>query len=121
MNEVLKFLFYFFWIFLLILIIYTIFINRKKRSYSKLKDSDEINLFVKRYNIDIKKHSFKRLKFLIALINSFIIAFTSTLIVYIKSIIWSVLVGFIVVFILLYSIYEIVGRYYKKKEEKKNV
>ena len=102
--------------FLVIYLVYLLFVNRKKSNYYALKENDFIKMFVKRYNINIEKVNYKLLINVIALINSLIIAFTSTIILKIESIIWSIIVAFVVLFLLEYSLFEIVGRYFKKLE-----
>lgn len=121
MKIVLKFCYDFVLLFLIFIIVYRVFINKKKKTYSKLKENDEVKLFVKRFNLDIKKQDYKKLLNAISLVNSLILSFTSTLVLYIDSMIWSIIVGFAVLFVLIYSLYEIVGRYFKKLEGEKNV
>ena len=121
MEEFYKFGYDFLLIFLVILIIYIVFINKKKKNYSKLKKNDEVKLFLLRYNLDIKKLNYKKVLNTIAVINSFIIAFTSTLIINIDKFIWKGIICFIAILVLTYSLYEIAGRYLKKMEGKKNV
>ena len=121
MDNIYKFGYDFLLMFLLILVIYIVFINRRKKSYFKLKKSDEVKIFMARYNLDIKKQNYKKILNAIAIINSFIIAFTSTLVINIEKFIWKILICFIVIFTLIYALYELAGRYFKKMEEKKNV
>ena len=55
---------------------------------------------------------------LISLCNSFIIAFTSVIILNIESIIWSIMICFVVLFALIYAVFELLGRHMKKCESK---
>ena len=121
MISVIEFLWNFFWIFLLVLIIYLVFINRRKRVYSRLKKGDPVKLFIARYNIDVRKVNYRKILNTTAVINSFIISFTSTLTMYVHGIFWSILVCFACVFGLIYALYELAGRYFKKMEAKSNV
>ena len=102
--------------FLIIYLVYLILINRKKVKYEQLKETDFIKIFIRRYNINVEKVNYKLLINVVALINSFIIAFTSTIILKIESIVWSVIVAFVVLFLLVYSLFELAGRYFKKIE-----
>ena len=122
MEYVLKFLYDFVLLFLLFLIVYLVFINKRKKDYSKLKKSDFTRIFIIRYDLDMRKTDYKKVLRLTAIINSFIIAFTSTLILNIDNFLWKVVISFIVIFTLIYALYELTGRYLKKKEvEKKDV
>lgn len=121
MNTALQFLWDFILIFLIVLIVSFVFINKKKKSYSKLKKTDAIKMFIARYNIDVRKISYKKILNVVTLISSFIISFASTLVLYIDSILWAILVCFVVTLLLIYTLFEIAGRTLKKMEEKKNV
>ena len=118
MDYVFKFLYDFVLIFLIVIIVYFVFINKRRSDYKKLKDGNYVKYFIAKYNLDMRKTNYKTVLKVIALMNSFIIAFASTLILYIDSFIWKIVVCFIVVFILIYALYEIVGRYMKNKEGK---
>ncbi|NLC47937.1 MAG: hypothetical protein GX758_01070 [Tenericutes bacterium] len=113
-NAVLDFLL----LFLLFYLIYTVFLNKKRRTYSQIKKNDEIKYFISRFDLDMKKTKYTSLLRALTLMNSFILAFTSTIVIYIDSIIWSMLISFVIIMIMLYSVYEIVGRSFKRKENK---
>ncbi len=119
MNYVLQFLFDFILLFLLVLIIYLVFVNKRRSDYTKLKDNSYVKAFIARYNLDMRKTKYKEVLRLFAFINSFILAFTSALILNIDEFIWKLVVSFIVIFVLIYALYEITGRYLKNKEDKK--
>ena len=121
MNPVLKFLYDFTLLFLLVLIIYLVFINKRKSTYSKLKKNDYIRLFIARYNLDVRKTKYKTILTVAAFINSFILAFTAVLTLKIDNFFYKILVCFVVVFSLIYALYELAGRILKKKEGKNNV
>lgn len=114
--KILNIIYDFFLLYLLIFIIYIVFINKRKKSYAKLKKNDEIVLFVNRYNIDVEKVGFKRVKMSLAIINSFIIAFSSSLIIHIDNLLLKIGVGFVVIMVMIYSLYEIVGKKLSKME-----
>ena len=114
--DILWVIYDFFFLYLLVFITYIVFINKRKKNYSKLKKNDEIVLFVNRYNIDVEKVGFKKIKTYLALINSFIIAFSSTIIIHVDGLLLKVGVGFVVIMVMIYSLYEIVGRKLKTME-----
>lgn len=102
-------------LFISIYLIYVFLINRKRKTYERLKKNSEVTLVIKRYKLDMKKIKYKRLLNNIALINSFILSFTTVIILNIKSVFFRIIIGFIVAFILTYCMYEILGRIYKNK------
>lgn len=121
METLLKFLWDFVLMFLLVAIVYLVFINKKRKEYSKLNKNDVIHLFIARYNLDMRKIKYKDVLFTLSLINSFILAFGATVVINIKSVVWSIVYSLLLCIILIYSLYEITGRYFKKKEGKENV
>lgn len=114
-------LFDFLFIFLIVYLVYLLFINRRKKNYKLLKNDDFIKLFINRYNIDVEKINYRLLLNTIALINSFVIALTSTIILKIDSIIWSIIVAFVVLFVLVFILFGAAGKYFKKSEGKTKV
>ena len=119
MEYVLKFLYDFILIYLIALIVYLVFVNKRRKDYLNLKDGSYVKLFIARYNLDMRKTKYEKVLKIVAYINSFIIAFASTLILYIDSFLWKIVVCFVVVFTLIYALYEIAGRHLKNKEGKK--
>lgn len=112
-------------LFVILLIVFyigfkVVFLRRlKKEKYEKLT---QVRYFSKKFKI--KKQSLYNKKFCksIALINSLIISFVGTIVMYL-DIVWKfnyfieLIVGFILLFLLLYSLYEIYGRQLKRKED----
>ena len=121
MNSVLLFIYDFVLLFLLFYLVYNVFLNKKKREYSKLKKNDIIKVFIARYNLDMRKTEYKKVLRIVTIINSFIVSFTATLVLHINNFWLKVAICFVVIFVLIYSLFEIAGRYLKKKEEQKNV
>ena len=116
MDKLFWFLYDFILLFLLFYIIESVFVDKKKRSFSKLRKSDEIRLFVNRYNLNLEKLDYKEVRKTVYFINSFILSFTTALILNIKSVFLQMVISFIVVFALMYSLFEIFGRKLKNKE-----
>ncbi len=118
MNEKLELLLDFVLIFLLIFIVLSVFINKKRKDYSKLDKNDYVRKFIIRYNLDMKKTSYRKVLNALTIINSFIMSFCTVMILQIESIAWKLIITFAVLMFLIYSLYEITGRYFKKKENK---
>ncbi len=115
MNFYLQCLIDFVGIFLIVYIIYSVFINKRRKELNMLKNSSEVKAVIIRYNLNMNKIKYKNLLNAIAIINSFIIAFTVVIVVNIESLLWAILSGFVTLIILIYSLYEILGLYYRKK------
>ena len=105
-------------IFILVCIFYLLVINRNKKDFSKLKPNDFIRIFVLKYNIDINKINYNFMINLIAVITSFIIAITSAIIIKIEGLVWSLIVCFVMLFILVFTLFDFAGKYIKKTETK---
>jgi len=119
MNIYIECLIDFVVLFTLIFLVYMVFINKKRKKDDTLKKASEVKMIIARHNLNMKKIKYKNLLLSVSIANSFILSFTAVLIIHIKSIWLSLLIGFIVVVLLTYSLYEIIGRHYKKKEMKK--
>ena len=117
MGKLLTCLYDFIFIFLLVYIVYSVFL-KKRKNYKGLSDNDMIKIFIRRYNLDMRKTKFENVVKAITFINSFIISFCSVIVINIDSIVWSIIISFVVIMSLLYSLYEITGRAFKRKEEK---
>ena len=105
-------------IFVLVCLFYLLFINRSKKDFNKLKPNDFIRMFVLKYDIDIDRINYNFMINLIAVINSFIIAITSAIIIKIEGLIWSLIVCFVLLFILVFVLFDLAGKYIKKTETK---
>ena len=121
MDKIYLFIFNFVLFFILVYIIQTVFIDKRKKNYSKLKKNDEIAIFIKKYGLDVKVLDFKIIKKTIYLINSFIMAFATSLILNVKGSILQLLVAVIVVLVLTYSLFEIYGRRLKRIQNEKMI
>lgn len=119
----------FFIVVYLLVFIFCYFFAGKLRSKSKDKDKNkttfkmmnEGTFLIKRYNLDDTKIDLKKMNFGIANCNALIIAFTSTFISAIDiKIYYKFAIAFVLLFALIYAIFEIYGRYLNKKWGKKH-
>ena len=117
MNNILEFLVDFLIMFVLVFVIYKI-IYRKKTDFSKLGSKDTVREFVLRYDLDVRKINYKKLVNIILLINSFIISFAGAIITRIDSFIWSIIICLAVVLVLMFTLFNIAGKYFKNEEAK---
>ena len=122
MNIILKCFEDFVLLFVLINLVYFLYYNKKKNDYSKLKKNDEVKMFIARYDLDMRKTKYATVLRVVGFCNSFIIAFAAVLVLNIKNYFWKITIAFVVIFVLIYALFEIFGRLLKKKEiKKKNV
>lgn len=117
MNEILLNLIYFITSYILIFLIYVFIINRKKKTYTDGSKQLEVNYIVSKFNLDRRKTKYSTIKWCVNILNPLIISTTFVIVVNIKSFSLGILVGLAVMMALVYSVYEILGRILKKKEE----
>ena len=120
-------------VFILVFIVDYLFINKrkltliknkgitKKGKKKKIKNIGELDYVIGKFKLDFKKINSDRSIIWISLINSFIIAVVSFIIMIIPlKIMWQMLIAFVLLFCLIYSLYEIYGRHLKKNQIKKD-
>ena len=89
----------------------------KKEKYTKIS---ELVLLTKKFDLDKKKMDYKSALNGIAIINAFIIATTFTIIDIIPiDIVFKLAIAFVIILILIFSMYFAYGRYLQKKWGKK--
>ena len=104
-------------VFLLIFIIDFYVVSKEKNKKKKIEKMTSQDLYIiKKFDLDVTLFSLRTLNFHISIINAFIIAFVSTLVSITSFHIGVQLaISFVLLFGLIYSLYEIYGRYMKKK------
>lgn len=107
--------------YLIIFLLYSLVINKKKKSYKDATKQMDILYLVNKFKLNTKKTKYNTLKWITNIINPLIISITFIIVTNIKSFILGIMIGFLVMMMLIYSIYEIIGRILKKKEFDKNV
>lgn len=101
--------------FIFIFIIYIIYLLIKKK-FNKLMKVNQYAYLIHRYQIDENKINQNKMIILVALCNSFIIANTAIIIgLFDINVWWQMIVSFLVLFILIFIVYGIVGYFLKKK------
>jgi len=123
MREIVINLIFFILLMLIIFYVDYRFVLKKKLKGKKKSKDDimEINYLIAKFKLDKKKILYRPVCMRVALINGFIISFVVTVIANIKlHLAWQLLIGFALLFALIYSLYEIYGRILVKKGWKKN-
>lgn len=113
-----EYIFTFVFCFLVIYLLYLFIIVLRKKGLEKFKTSKQLDYFKIKFKLDIKKLNFKKFANALAVTNAFIIAFTVTVIEVFDNWILKVLVAFLILLPLMYLLYNVIGKYYKKKEGK---
>lgn len=116
--EILENLIYFAASYIIFLLIYIFIINRKRKDYNSGKKITEISYIINKFKLDMRKTKYNTIKWGITFINPLIISITFIIVINIKSFTFGLLVGFVVMLLLVYAMYEIFGRILKKKEGK---
>jgi len=107
--------------FILAFLVIFIFYNiryRSKKIRTRKKEITEAKYIINKFDLDMKKIKYKDLLFTISIVNSTIIGFTFMVVMHIESYALGLIIGFVLLILLTYSIYEIIGRYYQKKGRK---
>ena len=119
----------FFLTYLLLFMIYQIFLigplkeeNLEKRKNKKKSDKEllEIKYLKSKYDLDFNKIKRNQLLQLCAITSSLDMAIAVTVVAFIKSFLWEIVVGFVVVVSLIYISYYLIYLFYKKKGMVKN-
>lgn len=94
--------------------------QKKNKKKDKLRDIFELNYIITKFNLDKKKMPIKKCLLHFTLINALIISLTVTILSMLDIFIgWKFLIGFILLFGLIYAIYELYGNMCIKKGWKK--
>lgn len=89
-------------------------ITGKKKGKKKTKDNEliELSYLVAKFNLDKTKLPLSKLLLVISLFNAFIISLVAVVVIIIDiNIILQLIIGFILLMALIYSMYELLGRY----------
>lgn len=115
MQEFILFLLSFIFVFL----IYQIFIVRRAKSNVRKKKTKkepiEITYLQRRYKLDLKKVSYNQLLQIVAIVSSFDIALSVSIIMLFNNFFLEIIGGFFSIIILILVSYHLVYLFYKKK------
>ena len=131
MENILEYIIYFLLVFIIVFLgdyliikkpIYDSLNNKQKKNKKKdkLRDIFELNYIITKFNLDKKKMPIKKCLLHFTLINALIISLTVTILSMLDIFVgWKFLIGFILLFGLIYAIYELYGNMCIKKGWKK--
>lgn len=110
------FILYFYLLLFLIVFIVTFLLNYRKVKKKKFDSIGEMNYLILKFKLNKNKINYKREILYISIINSFIISSVGTFVTWLDiMIILQLALGFVLLFLLIYSLYEIYGRHLVKK------
>lgn len=120
-ETILLNLIFFLSVFLIIFLVDFYIISKEKNKKRKIEKMTSQDLYIiKKFDLDDKIINLRKLNFHIAIINAFIIAFVSTTISITDfNIGIQMAISFVLLFGLIYSLYEIYGRYMQKRYGKR--
>ncbi len=108
----------FFLIVFLVVFVVNYFTSLKK--IKKRKKLELVDYLVMRFKLSPRKIKARKMVLTISLINAFIISLVATFITMLEiGYIWQFMIGFVLVFALIYSLYEIYGRFLVNKGYRK--
>ncbi len=103
--------------FLFVYLVYLLTVISKIDKNDKFKTSKQVLFFKNVYKINMDKINLNKFAHIISLSNAFIIALTVTIIEIFDKLLIKMLVGFVILFPLIFIIYTIIGKVYKSKEK----
>jgi heme/copper-type cytochrome/quinol oxidase subunit 3 len=113
MENLMVFLLSFTFIFIIYLIIYLV-----KKHKGTLRFMKEFSLLTSKYKLNRNNLDYNKLGLLIIFLNTLIISVTGTLCTMVKmNYIWQLCIGFVLLMILIYVVYGILGKVLKNKEK----
>ncbi len=105
-------------IYLLSMFMYFIILAKKRKNKFEFKNSIDLSFIIERYKLNVSKLPYNLFVSVVNVSNSFMLALTVTLMLMVKKYIYKLLFGFVIIFILIYIIYDFIGKYFKKREER---
>lgn len=114
------FIFCFFVFLYIVIFIFNYILNKRKVKKKKYDAIGEMNYLIFKFKLNKKKINYKKEILYISLINSFIISSVGTFVTCLDlMMILQLGIGFVMLFALIYALYEIYGRHLVKKEKRK--
>lgn len=106
----------FYGILFIVVYIFNYLMNYRKVKKKKYQNIGEMNYLIYKFKLDKNKINYKREILYISLLNSFIISSVGTFVTCLNlKIFLQLIIGFVLLFALIYSLYEIYGRHLQKK------
>ena len=107
-------------VFFICYLFYIVFVLKRKNIFNKFMSGKEITYLKSVYKLKVTEKNSKKIANCVFLVNSFILSVTLYIISFFDSMLFKVIIGFVVLFILILSLYHIAGKYLKNKQGGKN-
>ena len=120
MEEVILFIMTFGVLFVFYQIAFIVPAKKGVTKKEKKKELLEIRYLKARYHLDFDKIQYNQLLQLCAITSCFDMAIAVTIVSFIHSLLWEIVVGFVVVGLLIFASYHLIYLFYKKKGMVKN-
>lgn len=103
-------------IFLLVYLFYVIFVLCRKNVLKNFPNGKEIKYLKMKYGIKVNDNNLKRIANTVFLSNAFILSTTVFVVCLFDKLYLEIIVGLITLLALMFTIYHLIGTYYKKKQ-----
>ncbi len=109
--------------FIIFFLVYFIFVIKKKKNkkFNPRKLKVEEVYLIANYKVDFANINYKKHLYTVALINSFILAFTLVMVQIVNGVFWQIFISIFILIPLIFIFYMLLGKYYQKKGLTKNV
>ena len=111
-----KFLYYFSIVFVIVYLFYLVFVVLNKKKKDNIFNTNQSKLITEPSGLDVSRINKSIFVQVISLANSFIVAFTFACSEFFDNYILKLLVCFVILVVLIFVIYRLIGFVYKKKE-----
>lgn len=96
--------------------------TRKKKEIDQARYPSEVELFIYRYKIDLKKVNFRAMLKVLGLVCSIDMSLVVTILCYIKlDMVWLLVIGAVLIIPIILISFSLLGKYFKKKGLTKHV
>ena len=104
-------------VYLLCMFIFFLILGKKRKNRFEFQRNIDLLYIIKKNKLNVSKMKYKLFVCIVNICNSFIIALTVSTLHDVNKYIYKLLLEFVMVIILVYVSYEIIGKIFKKKEE----
>lgn len=103
--------------FIIVYLFYYLLIILRKEKLKMFNNNSYYKFLIKRYKLDTKKINNKMMANIVALANSFILAFTSSIVMIVENIYLELLLALAILILLQLFVYHIIGILLKRREK----
>ncbi len=101
--------------FIIVYLFYMVTVVLQKNKYEKFKKSNQVLYFVNKYKLNVNKIDIAKFVRIIALVNSFIVAASFTVVIEVSNVMLLILIGLLTIIPLTLICYHFIGVYLQKE------